>query len=93
MPITNIIKMYRKTKKLILVLIFSICITGFLYGYSQKSENDRLQHYLEQSQFYYQRALKLYKDLISRTKDASQLRLGLGRLYYSHGVSGGDKYT
>jgi transglutaminase-like putative cysteine protease len=85
MPITNIIKMYRKTKKLILVLIFSICITGFLYGYSQKSENDRLQHYLEQSQFYYQRALKLYKDLISRTKDASQLRLGLGRLYYSHG--------
>jgi transglutaminase-like putative cysteine protease len=77
--------MDRKAERLITVLIFISYIFGFLCGCNQKDEKTQLQHYVEQSRIYYQRAVNIYKDLILKTKDSAKLRLGLGKLYYSHG--------
>ncbi|MGE5197557.1 MAG: DUF3857 domain-containing protein [Deltaproteobacteria bacterium] len=88
MPIINIAKKGQKMHKYISIPVIFSCLFLSLSGCAQKSSVWQAEDYVSQSQNYYQRAVQLYKDLISRRENADDLRIELGKLYYGHGEFG-----
>ncbi|MDI6758248.1 MAG: DUF3857 domain-containing protein [Candidatus Omnitrophota bacterium] len=63
-----------------LFLIFS-----FLYGCGQKNDLQKAAGYIQESDTYYQKAIKEYEKLISKAKNPDKEYLELGKLYFNHG--------
>ncbi|MBM3254709.1 MAG: DUF3857 domain-containing protein [Candidatus Omnitrophica bacterium] len=66
-----------------IISFFLACI--ILAGCNQRVELGQAQNYAAQSQAQYQRAVSLYKDLISKGGDLERLSFELGQLYYRQG--------
>ncbi|MCM8780621.1 MAG: DUF3857 domain-containing protein [Candidatus Omnitrophica bacterium] len=76
---TRIFKLY------LLTFIWPLFILISLEGCVQDDSFQQAQHYVRQSQIYYQKAVERYKDLIAQGKDLDELHYRLGQIYFSHG--------
>jgi hypothetical protein len=64
------------------VLIFLSCL---VWGCAQKNALEQAEEYTRQSETDYERAVNLYKGLISQGRDLARVHRQLGALYYNHG--------
>lgn len=71
----------RATVILVCLLIFPPLFSGCGPAAPAKAARG----YADKSEYYYNKAIKAYRDLIPRYKNPAKLNLELGRLYYSHG--------
>lgn len=68
------------------LLLFSFCLLFLAPGCAQKDDLTKVQGYIQQSQVYYEKAIRLYKELIAEGRDLRpELHFKLGQLYYAHG--------
>ncbi|MFH0762269.1 MAG: DUF3857 domain-containing protein [Candidatus Omnitrophota bacterium] len=66
--------------------LFGLLVMAFLLSScAQKNGINCAREYARQAEGQYQRALKEYKELISKGNEPDKLYLRLGQLYYSHG--------
>ncbi|MCU0651327.1 MAG: DUF3857 domain-containing protein [Candidatus Omnitrophica bacterium] len=68
-----------------LLIITCSLLIGILPGYAQDNNLEQAQNAVQQSEGYYQQAVKLYQDLIVHGKNLDNLHFQLGKLYYDHG--------
>ncbi|HTZ11880.1 MAG TPA: DUF3857 domain-containing protein [Candidatus Margulisiibacteriota bacterium] len=66
-------------------LIFYFLFFALFSGCARKGALEEAQGYIRSSDTYYQKALGVYKGLISQAGDLDKLHFELGRVYYSHG--------